>query len=194
MAGRSLLMIALSRLALAAPLALASLAACARTPPGAAAPPIVVTVAELPADAGAPSAPRSASGAASSARAGSLCAFAATAGPLEPSSPSCTLYEEISRGGRVLVPCDPTSETEATAIFGEHEYRGTARAGYVRLEHTFELDERDGCRWRIRARLEGTPASGTLAWSYAEEVLEDDVSNCWGTCTARTEVSLAPVR
>jgi hypothetical protein len=130
------------------------------------------------------------------------CAYETEVKEIAPSSPTCTIYEQVSRGGRVVVPCNG-ADGPARATFGDHEYRGEVKAKRVLLEHSFDFEEKDGCRWRVKGRLQGTLPSGggegRLAWSYREEIpyreeiLEDDTTNCWATCTAHTVVVVSPV-
>jgi hypothetical protein len=131
------------------------------------------------------------------------CAFDVDVGDIEPSSGTCTIYEEVSKGrGRVTLPCGG-ADGPAVGSFGEHEYRGEVKGKRVALEHSYDFDEKDGCRWRVTGRITGTAGTAgsagsagalKLAWTYREEILEDDTSNCWATCTARTAMKLTPVR
>jgi hypothetical protein len=125
---------------------------------------------------------------------GGLCAFDVAVDDIEPSSRTCTIYEEVSKGGgRLTMPCGG-ADGPATGSFGEHEYRGEVRGRKLALEHSYDFDEKDGCRWRVTGRITGTAGATKISWSYREEILEDDVSNCWATCTARTSMRLTPVR
>src|SRR5687767_14372595 len=55
---------------------------------------------------------------------GSGCAYETEVnGDITPSSPTCTIYEHVSRGGRVVLPCGG-ADGPATGTFGDHEYRG----------------------------------------------------------------------
>lgn len=165
-------------------------AACGRTGVGEANAPMVVAVVEVtdaaPIATGA-TAPQSGGAA-------PACAFRAVVDEIVPSSDTCTIYEEVSRGaGRIMLPCGD-ADGEAIGTFGKHEYRGGVRARRLVLKHSYEFQEKDGCMWRVNAEIEGTPSRKTLAWSYSEEILEDDTSNCWATCTAHTAIRLVPVR
>ncbi len=167
-------------------------AACTRTGAGEPNAPIVVAVVEVtdaaPITTGA-TAPPSPGG-----RGRPGCAFEVEVDEIVPSSPTCTIYEQITRGdGRILLPCDG-ADGEAIATFGEHEYRGEVRGKRLTLKHSYEFQEKDGCQWRVNGKIVGSPASGRLAWSYSEEILEDDTSNCWATCTAHTGIRIVPVR
>lgn len=170
---------------------LGAAAACGRAGPGEANAPIVVAVVEV-ADASpittSATAPQSQNG-----RGG--CVFEAEIDAIVPSSDTCTIYEQLSRGdGRVTLPCGG-ADGEATATFGDHEYRGEVRNKRLTMKHAYEFQEKDGCMWRVSGKIVGTPSSGgKLAWSYSEEILEDDPRNCWATCTARTAIRLVPVR
>ena len=122
------------------------------------------------------------------------CAFEAEADDIEPSSRTCTIYEEVSKGvGRVTMPCGG-ADGPATGTFGEHEYRGEVKGKKLTLQHSYDFDEKDGCRWRVTGRISGSAGGAKMAWTYREEILEDDTSNCWATCTARTSMKLTPVR
>jgi len=122
------------------------------------------------------------------------CAFDVESEVVTPSSTTCTIYEEVSKGpGRVTLPCGG-ADGPATGSFGEHEYRGEVKGRKVTLEHSYEFEEKDGCRWRVTGRINGSAGATKLAWTYREEILEDDTSNCWATCTARTSLKLTPVR
>lgn len=181
------------RRALPLELVLLGAAACARTGVGEANAPMVVAVVEV-----ADAAPITTGATASQSQGGRGgapgCAFEVEVEEIVPSSPTCTIYEQLTRGdGRVMLPCGGT-DGEAIATFGEHEYRGEVRGKRLTLKHSFDFEEKDGCKWRVSGRIVGTPSSGKLAWSYAEEILEDDTSNCWATCTAHTALRLLPVR
>lgn len=127
-------------------------------------------------------------------RRAAACAFDVEVDEIVPSSPTCTIYEQLTRGvGRMTLPCGG-ADGEASATFGEHEYAGEVHAGRVTLKHAYEFEEQDGCMWRIHGRISGMPSEGMLVWSYSEEILEDDKSNCWATCTAHTGLRLSPVR
>lgn len=123
-----------------------------------------------------------------------MCSFDVEIGDIEPSSRTCTIYEEVSKGGgRLMMPC-AGADGPASGSFGEHEYRGEVRGRKVTLQHSYDFEEKDGCRWRVTGRITGAAGSAKIAWTYREEVLEDDTSNCWATCTARTSMTLTPVR
>lgn len=121
------------------------------------------------------------------------CVFHTDIDEIEPSSASCTIYEQVSRGGRLTMPCDG-ADGPAAASFGDHDYRGEVRAGRLVLKHSYDFDEQDGCRWRVNGRISGNAKTGELAWAYSEEILEDDTSNCWAVCTAHTAMRITPVR
>jgi hypothetical protein len=122
------------------------------------------------------------------------CRFEVEADDIEPSSRTCTIYEEVSKGnGRVTLPCGG-ADGPASASFGDHEYRGEVKSKRLTLQHSYDFEEKDGCRWRVTGRVTGTAGAARLAWTYREEILEDDTSNCWATCTARTSLRLTPVR
>lgn len=168
-------------------------AACGRTGVGEANAPMVVAVVEVtdaaPITTGA-TAPASQGGRGG----GPGCAFEVEVEEIVPSSPTCTIYEQLTRGdGRLMLPCGG-ADGEAIATFGEHEYRGEVRAKRLTLKHSYEFQEKDGCMWRVSGKIVGTPASGKLAWSYSEEILEDETTNCWATCTAHTGIRITPVR
>jgi hypothetical protein len=122
------------------------------------------------------------------------CVFDVEAEDIEPSSRTCTIYEEVSKGGgRVTMPCGG-AEGPASGVFGEHEYRGEVKGKKLTLQHSYDFEEKDGCRWRVTGRIAGSAGAMKLGWTYREEILEDDTSNCWATCTARTSMKLTPVR
>lgn len=157
--------------------------------------PVVVAVVEVsdaaPVTSGAVAPAGETGGRASS---GEGCAFDVEVEDIEPSSRTCTIYEEVSKGGgRVTMPCGG-ADGPASASFGEHEYRGEVKGKRVALQHSYDFEEKDGCRWRITGRITGAAGAPKLAWTYREEILEDDTSNCWATCTARTSMKLTPVR
>lgn len=166
--------------------------ACARGMGGPASAPIVVAVVEVT-----DAAPLATGAVASGAQDGlgqtGECTFETAVDDIVPSSESCTIYEQISQGGRVTLPCGG-ADGPASAAFGEHEYRGQVRGRRIVMEHAYDFEEQDGCRWRIHGRITGNPEAGELAWAYSEEILEADKSNCWATCTAHTEIRIAPVR
>jgi hypothetical protein len=91
------------------------------------------------------------------------------------------------------MPC-AGADGPASGSFGEHDYRGEVKSKKLTLQHSYDFDENDGCRWRVTGRISGSAGAAKLAWSYREEILEDDTSNCWATCTARTSMKLTPVR
>jgi hypothetical protein len=125
---------------------------------------------------------------------GGTCSFEVESDDVEPSSPTCTIYEEVSKGsGRVTMPC-AGADGPASGTFGEHEYRGEVKGKRLALQHSYDFEEKDGCRWRVTGRITGTAGAEKVAWTYREEILEDDKSNCWATCTARTSMRLTPVR
>ena len=123
------------------------------------------------------------------------CELEATVGDITPSSRTCTIYEQVSRGGRVVVPCGG-ADGPASATFGEHEYKGEVRAKRLTLDHSYDFDEKDGCRWRVKGRITGFVGDEQpkLSWTYREQILEDDTTHCWATCTAHTSIKLAPVQ
>lgn len=124
------------------------------------------------------------------------CAFEVETADIAPSSRTCTIYEQVKDGGRVTLPCGG-ADGPATGTFGEHEYRGEVKSKRFTLQHSYDFEEKDGCRWRVTGRITGSAASAGTAkatWEYREEILEDDTSNCWATCTARTSMKLTPVR
>jgi hypothetical protein len=123
-----------------------------------------------------------------------ICSFDVETDDIEPSSRTCTIYEEVSKGGgRVTMPCSG-ADGPASGSFGEHEYRGEVKGRKLALQHSYDFEEKDGCRWRVTGRITGAAGATRIAWSYREEILEDDTSNCWATCTARTSMKLTPVR
>jgi hypothetical protein len=123
-----------------------------------------------------------------------MCSFGVETDDIEPSSQTCTIYEEVSKGGgRVTMPC-AGADGPASGSFGEHDYRGEVKSKKLTLQHSYDFDEKDGCRWRVTGRISGAAGAAKLAWTYREEILEDDTSNCWATCTARTSMRLTPVR
>lgn len=121
------------------------------------------------------------------------CAFDVEVDDIVPSSKTCTIYEQVSHGGRMMLPCEGRDGT-ATASFGEHEYRGDVTSGHAVLKHSYDFQEKDGCMWRVSGKIVGDPSAGRLRWTYSEEILEDDKSNCWATCTAHTSMRLTRVR
>lgn len=125
---------------------------------------------------------------------GGMCSFDVETDDIEPSSRTCTIYEEVSKGGgRLTLPCGG-ADGPASGTFGEHEYRGEVKGKRVALQHSYDFEEGDGCRWRVTGRITGAAGASKIAWTYREEILEDDTSNCWATCTARTSMRLTPVR
>lgn len=128
---------------------------------------------------------------------GDGCVFDVETDDIEPSSRTCTIYEEVSKGGgRVTMPCGG-ADGPASGSFGEHEYRGEVKSKRLALQHSYDFEEKDGCRWRVTGRITGTmgtAGAAKITWTYREEILEDDTSNCWATCTARTSMRLTPVR
>jgi hypothetical protein len=124
---------------------------------------------------------------------GGACSFEVETDDIEPSSPTCTIYEEVKGGGRLTLPCGG-ADGPASGSFGEHEYRGEVKGKRVTLQHSYDFQEKDGCRWRVMGKITGVAGAPKVAWSYREEILEDDTSNCWATCTARTSMKLTPVR
>jgi hypothetical protein len=166
--------------------------ACVRGMGGEARAPIVVAVVEVT-DAAPLATGTVASGAQDGLGQGGECVFDSALGEIVPSSVSCTIYEQISHGGRVTLPCGG-ADGPASAVFGEHEYRGQVRGKRVVMEHAYDFEEDDGCQWRIHGTITGNPEAGELAWAYSEEILEADKSNCWATCTAHTAIRIAPVR
>ena len=121
------------------------------------------------------------------------CVYEVETDDIEPSSRTCTIYEQVKDGGRMTMPCGG-ADGPATGTFGEHEYRGEVKGKKLTLQHSYDFDEKDGCRWRVTTRISGSAGSTKMAWTYREEILEDDTSNCWATCTARTSMKLTPVR
>jgi len=126
------------------------------------------------------------------------CQLEATVGDITPSSKTCTIYEQVSRGGRVTLPCGG-ADGPASATFGEHEYKGEVHAKRLTLDHSYDFDEKDGCRWRVKGRISGFVGGGAdeqpkLSWTYREQILEDETSHCWATCTAHTSIKLSPVQ
>lgn len=181
--------------ALPAELLLLGVAACGRAGIGDGGGPVVVAVVEVtdaaPMTSGAivP-----AGGGEGKGGADGMCSFDVEAEDIEPSSRTCTIYEEVSKGGgRVTMPCGG-ADGPATGSFGEHEYRGEVKSKRLTLQHSYDFREKDGCQWRVVGRITGAAGAPKVAWTYREEILEDDTSNCWATCTARTSMRLTPVR
>lgn len=183
-----------TRTALLAELILLGLvAACGHAGIGESGGPVVVAVVEVT-DAAAPVTSGAMMPVAGEKGNGGACAFDVEIDDIEPSSRTCTIYEEISKGsGRVTMPCGG-ADGPASGSFGEHEYRGEVKGKRLTLQHSYDFEEKDGCRWRVTGRISGTAGAARIAWTYREEILEDDTTNCWATCTARTSMRLTPVR
>jgi hypothetical protein len=182
-----------ARWSLPAELLLLTVAACGRAGIGDGGGPVVVAVVEVtdaaPVTSGAIVPPAEGKGGADG-----MCSFDVETGDIEPSSLTCTIYEEVSKGeGRVTMPCGG-ADGPASATFGEHEYRGEVKSKRLTLQHAYDFEEKDGCQWRVMGRITGSAGAAKIAWTYREEILEDDTSNCWATCTARTSMKLTPVR
>jgi hypothetical protein len=113
-------------------------------------------------------------------------AFALTGGELEKSSATCVLVESVSLDGASLIL---SPDGTAQALFGDDEFRGAARDGYVYLTFEKSFDWADGCRWVTRQSISGWIGQGKLLFRYGEEPLPGQ-NGCFYTCNGTADVTL----
>jgi hypothetical protein len=114
---------------------------------------------------------------------GTVCRHTLTVTDLTRSSPTCFVDTGFVLGatGTLQTPC--TGSGPATVTLGGHVFSGVFVEGSVDVcaGTTFVWD--DGCTWTSAQHLFGDPASGTLAFTYAEAPQSGGV--CASPCTAQ---------
>jgi hypothetical protein len=84
--------------------------------------------------------------------------------------------------GTLRMPCGGGS---VAAQFGSMRFVGKVTGGALSLEANTEYPYRDGCTWKTKQRLSGSPGSGTLTYAYEEVAVGKD---CLTPCTATGSV------
>jgi hypothetical protein len=105
-----------------------------------------------------------------------------------PSSPTCIDFPvEAGSMGTIHYPCAGGS---VTATLGAIEFTGSVVDGMVSLDGEATVVGPDNCLWRTTHHIGGQVSSGTLSYSYAEELLTPDWPGCWMPCTETGEVKV----
>jgi len=101
--------------------------------------------------------------------------------------PGCQIDERVSQQTTVLThPCG--GDGPASATFADAVFQGNVNAGELDVSIETFFDFSDGCRWRTKQRLQGTLASGQLAYSYEEQPTAGQrgcAQGCFASATAR---------
>ncbi len=105
-----------------------------------------------------------------------------------PSSPNCTNFP-VSAGstGAIQYPC---TGGPVSAVLGAISFSGSVTSGNVLLTGTEQMIGPDNCLWQMDHTIQGSLASGTLSYFYAETLLSPP-PGCWSPCTETGVVDVA---
>ncbi|MCB9591212.1 MAG: hypothetical protein H6719_00655 [Sandaracinaceae bacterium] len=117
---------------------------------------------------------------------GGSCQSTLAVGPVR-TRPGCTIDERVS--GQTTALSHACGDGPAAASFADARFEGGVTNGQLDIAIETAFDFSDGCRWRTKQRIQGTLASGQLAYTY-EEQPDPGQRGCAQGCLANAEVQV----